>query len=170
MSNEFEMKDLGELKYFLGIEVIKCMNGWMLSQKKYMVDMLKEFRMYDCKPMQTPMQERMMLDTTKTGDFTKVKMYQQIVRKLIYLVITRPDISFSVGMVSRYMQAHMMIVKRILRYIKGTLEYGLLYSNDKVSPSLFCDADWAGDKETRRSTSGYCCSLGSGVLSWLSKK
>ena len=56
MSNEFEMKDLGELKYFLGIEVIKCINGWMLSQKKYRVDMLKEFNMYDCKPMQTPMQ------------------------------------------------------------------------------------------------------------------
>ena len=126
--------------------------------------MLKEFSMYDCKPMQTPMQERMMLDTTKTGDFTKVKMYQQIVRKLIYLVITRPDISFSVGMVSRYMQAHMMIVKRILRYIRGTLEYGLLYSNDKVSPTFFCDADWVGDKETRKSTSGYCCLLGSGVV------
>ena len=68
------------------------------------------------------------------------------------------------------MKAHMVIVKRILRYIKGTLEYGLLYSNDKVSPSFFCDTDWVGDKETRRSTSGYCCSLGSGVVSWLSKK
>ena len=174
MSNEFEMKDLGELKYFLGIEVIKCINGWMLSQKKYMVDMLKEFSMYDCKPMQTPMQERMTLDSTKNDALTNVKMYQQIVGKLIYLTITRPDIAFSVGIVSRYMQepmkAHMVIVKRILRYIKGTLEYGLLYSNDKVSPSFFCDADWAGDKETRRSTSGYCCSLGSGVVSWLSKK
>ena len=102
MSNEFEMKDLGELKYFLGIEVIKCINGWMLSQKKYMVDMLKEFNMYDCKPMQTPMQERMTLDTIKNDALTNVKMYQQIVGKLIYLTITKPDIAYSVGIVSRY--------------------------------------------------------------------
>ena len=65
---------------------------------------------------------------------------------------------------------HLVAVKRILRYIKGTLDYGILYTNHEFSPRFFCDANWAGDKETRRSTTGFCCSLGSGVVSWLSKK
>ena len=139
-----------------------------------MLDMLRQFGMQYCKPIQTPMETNMKLDATDGYVIADVKMYQQMVGKLIYLTITRPDIAFSVGIVSRYMQepkkVHLVAAKRILRYIKGTLDYGILYSNHEFSPSFFCDADWTGDKESRRSTTGYCCSLGSGVVSCLSKK
>ena len=137
LSAQFEMKDLGELKYFLGIEVVKCPHGLMLSQRKYMLDMLRQFGMQYCKPIQTPMETSMKLDATDGYVIADVKMYQQMVGNLIYLTITRPDIAFSVGIVSRYMQepkkVHLVAAKRILRYIKGTLDYGILYSNHEFS-------------------------------------
>ena len=172
LSPQFEMKDLGELKYFLCIEVVKCSNGLMFSQRKYMIDMLRQFGMQDCKSIQTPMETNVKLEVSDDNVIADIKIYQQMVGKLIYLTITRPDIAFSVGAVSKYMQkpkkVHLVAVKQIVIYIKGTTNYGILYTNNNFSPSFFCDADWVGDKETRRSTTGYCCSLESGVVSWLS--
>ena len=102
-------------------------------------------------------------------------MYRQIISSLIYLTLTRPDIAFAVGVVSRFMQtpkkSHLEAVRRILRYIKGTLDLGLFYKS-QITCKLegYCDADYAGDYDTRRSTTGYAFSLGSGVVTWCSKR
>ena len=135
--------------------------------------MLRQFGLYDCKALQNPMETDAKFGVTDGNAIEDVKMDQQMVGNLVYLTITTLDIAFVFRIISRYMQEeHLVAMKWVLRYIKGTLEYKstLLYFSDKVSPSFFCDENWAGDKETRRSISGYCCSLGNGVVSWLSKK
>ncbi|XP_060670943.1 secreted RxLR effector protein 161-like [Ziziphus jujuba] len=108
-------------------------------------------------------------------DLEDATMYQQLVGSLIYLTLTRPDISFAVGVVSRYMQSpkkpHLEAVRRILRYVKGTINLGLLYKRGEECKLVgYCDADYAGDHDTRRSTTGYIFSLGSGAISWCSKR
>ena len=102
-------------------------------------------------------------------------MYRQLVGSLIYLTLTRPDITYAVSVISRFMQKpkkpHLEAIKRILRYVKGSIDYGILYHNDRnFEVAGYCDADYAGDLDTRRSTTGYVFKLGSGAASWCSKR
>ncbi|KAA0061434.1 putative mitochondrial protein [Cucumis melo var. makuwa] len=111
----------------------------------------------------------------KGKDLADPTMYRQLVGSLIYLTLTRPDISYSVGVVSRYMskpkKPHLEAVRRILRYLRGTTEYGLLYKKGQdCKLEGFCDADYARDHDTRRSTTGYLSKLGCGAVSWCSKR
>ena len=108
-------------------------------------------------------------------DLDDVTMYRQLVGSLIYLTLTRPDISYPVGLVSRYMsnpkKPHLEAVRRILRYVKGIINFGILYKKTNDCQVIgYCDADYAGDCDTRRSTTGYFFSLGSGAISWCSKR
>ncbi|XP_071713058.1 uncharacterized mitochondrial protein AtMg00810-like [Rutidosis leptorrhynchoides] len=108
-------------------------------------------------------------------DLKDVKLFRQMVGSLIYLTITRPEISYSVGIVSQFMQCptnvHLDAAKRILRYVKGSMGHGLWYKKcDDVFLNGFVDADWMGDANDRHSTSGYCFNMGSAVISWCSKK
>ncbi|XP_060670182.1 secreted RxLR effector protein 161-like [Ziziphus jujuba] len=169
------MKELGELKHFLGLEVDRTEKCLFLGQQKYAKNLLQKFGMLDCKPISTPMEVNAKLSAYEGKDLEDATMYQQLVGSLIYLTLTRPDISFAVGVVSRYMQSpkkpHLEAVRRILRYVKGTINLGLLYKRGEECKLVgYCDADYAGDHDTRRSTTGYIFSLGSGAVSWCSKR
>ncbi|RDX95942.1 Copia protein, partial [Mucuna pruriens] len=161
--NHFQTKDLGHLKYFLGIE------------RKYALNILQETSMSNCRPVDSPMDPNMKLMVKHGEPYSDLKRYRRLLGKLIYLTITRPDISFAMGVVSQFMQApwidHWVAILRILRYIKKTPRHGLLYEDkgDKYI-SGYCDADWEGSPIDRRSTTGFCISIRGNVVSWKSKK
>ncbi|KAJ0520490.1 putative RNA-directed DNA polymerase [Helianthus annuus] len=172
---EFEMKDLGRLKYFLGIEVLRSKHGIFMCQKKYVLDLLAETGMVDCKPADTPMIANQKLYMEERADLADKGRYQRIVGKLIYLSHTRPDIAYAVGVASQFMHQpqkdHMEAVLRIIRYLKGTTGHGILFKpNGHLETQLYTDADWAGDKGDRRSTSGYFTLVGGNLVTWRSKK
>ena len=157
------------------MEIIQDQYGIFLCQEKYAKDLLKRFHMSNCNPASTPMNtnERLVLDdgVEKADE----KEFRSIVGGLIYLTHSRPDIMFAVSLISRFMhkpsRQHMGAAKRVLRYIRGTLSFGLRYqkvSNCKLIS--YTDSDWAGCADDRKSTSGYAHSFGSGVISWASKK
>nr|XP_043615974.1 secreted RxLR effector protein 161-like [Erigeron canadensis] len=172
---EFEMKDLGNLKYFLGIEVLRSQQGIFICQKKYILDFFAETGMIDCKPANTPMVINQKLFMKLDGKFTDKNKYQLMVRKLIYLAHTRSDIAYVVGVVSQFMhqtqEEHMDAVLRIIRYLKGTIGHGVLFKvNGHLKIQKYTDVDWAGDKENRRSTSGYFSMIGGNLVTLKSKK
>ncbi|KAJ4754257.1 polyprotein [Rhynchospora pubera] len=175
MKKQFEMTDLGLLHYFLGLEVKQLSGKIFLSQKKYASDMLYKFGMQGCKPCPTPMNKNEKLlkeDGSGAADSAK---YRSLVGCLIYLTHTRPDISYAVGVISRFMQTptnhHYGAAKRVLRYVAGTLNFGIWYdhSSDFVLTG-FSDSDWAGCADDCKSTTGYMFTMGSGAVSWCSKK
>jgi hypothetical protein len=166
LGSEFEMTNLGGLKYFLGLEFTRTSSGILIHQKKYVSDILKRFNMMTCNPANTPMETSSSLDNDEEGKTVNSTHYKQMVGSLRYACNSRPDTCHSVGIVSRFMQtpklSHMQAVKRILRYLQGTIDYGVLYPNtDKDQKKLvgYCDSDWSGDKFERRSTMGYVFTL-----------
>ncbi|KAJ9559500.1 hypothetical protein OSB04_004660 [Centaurea solstitialis] len=172
---DFEMKDLGELKYFLGIEVLRSRRGIFMCQQKYVMDLLAETGMIDCKPANTPMIMNQKLYMEEKAEPADKERYQRMVGKLIYLSHTRPDIAYAVGVVSQFMHQpqkdHMEAVLRIIRYLKGTAGHGVLFQpNGHLETQLYTDADWAGDKGNGRSTSGYFTLVGGNLVTWRSKK
>eukprot|EP00253_Pinus_taeda_P029516 PITA_29516 len=175
MSQVFEMKDLGDLHYCLGLEVWKDSGQTFLTQGKYERTLLERFRMEQCKTSATPLQQNLKLssdDGTKQVDAT---LYRQLVGSLIYLTTTRPDLAYSVSVMSQFMSrpldSHWNAAKCVLRYLSGTCNYGLLYIDiSDVTLAGYSDSDWAGNLDDRRSITGYAFSIGSGVISWSSKK
>ena len=174
LKQKFEMKDLGELRYFLGIEVIRSPSGIWLLQRQYGLDMLSKYGMTGCKPISVPLEQNVKLNA-ETGELLEdITMYRRIVGSLIYMTITRPDLSYAVGLVSQFMQAprkpHLDAARRILRYVKSTLHYLFYEAGCALQVHGYTDADWAGSVSDRRSTSGFMFSLGSAAISWSSKK
>ncbi|KAM0027867.1 putative RNA-directed DNA polymerase [Helianthus debilis subsp. tardiflorus] len=174
LNHEFAIKDLGDLNYFLGLEVAYTDTGLFLTQSKYARDILQRADLLDAKPVSTPLvsHESFTTDGTPCSDPTS---YRSLVGALQYLTITRPDLSYAVNQVSQFLHAptldHFQAVKRILRYVKGTLSFGLTYSRPHTSSILgYSDADWARCLETRRSTYGYSIFLGGNLVSWSAKK
>ncbi|KAK2354410.1 putative mitochondrial protein [Trifolium repens] len=179
LNQAFSLKHLGSLDYFLGIEVNKLPNGsLLLSQSKYIRDLLNKTNMLDSAPVSTPMQSTCKLHKDGSPALSDPFMYRSVVGALQYATLTRPEISFAVNKVCQFMshplEAHWVAVKRILRYLKGTLHHGLCLSSALASsaPSLkvFCDADWASDPDDRRSTSGAALYFGPNLVSWWSRK
>ncbi|CAM8956645.1 unnamed protein product [Rhodiola kirilowii] len=175
MTCQFEMIDMGLMSYFLGIEVEQADSGIFISQKKYAKDILKRFKFEGMKAVRTPVAERMEMMKEGIGELVNPTYFKSIVGSLRYLTSTRPDIVYGVGLISRFMekpqQSHLLAAKRILRYISGTSDYGIMYSHtEEFCLTGYTDSDWAGDVETRKSTSGYAFYLGDGVVSWSSKK
>uniref|UniRef100_A0A6N2MZF3 Integrase catalytic domain-containing protein n=1 Tax=Salix viminalis TaxID=40686 RepID=A0A6N2MZF3_SALVM len=170
----FPIKDLGALKIFLGIEMASSSKGLFFHQRKYTIDLLQEAGMLSTKPAITPINGKLNLSLSGTV-LNSPKYYQQLVGKLIYLTITRPDITYAVSLVSQFMHAptdhHLSMVKRILRYLKGTIGRGLVMSrNNHTNVMGYTDSDWAGNQLDRRSTTGYCMFVGGNLVSWKSKK
>ena len=153
LSVRFQMKELGQLNHFLGLEIDCTQNGIFLHQQKYSKDLLKRFAMLKCKPISTPIEPNAKLCALEGKDLEDATMYRQLVGSLIYLTLTRPDISFAVGVMSRYMQSpkktHLESVRRILRYVKSTLGYGIMYKKGGDCRLVgYCDADYTGDHDT----------------------
>ncbi|CAJ2666383.1 unnamed protein product [Trifolium pratense] len=175
MMQAFEMTDLGLMTFFLGIEIKQNENDVFIYQKKYAKEILKKFQMEECKTVSTPMNQKEKL--SKEDGFDKVDegYYRSLIGCLMYLTATRPDILFAVSILSRFMhcasEMHLKAAKRILRYIKGTVDYGVKFESCPTFKLCgFSDSDWAGSIDDMKSTSGYCFSLGSGVFSWCTKK
>ena len=174
LGEAFEVKDLGLLRYFLGIEIARSSKGIVLSQRKYVLDLLAETGMLGCRPVASPIDKNHRL-CAESGDPVDREAYQRLVGRLIYLCHTRPDISYAVSVVSRYMHdprtGHMEAVYRILRYLKNSPGRGLWFKpNQHLNVEGYCDADWASSLDDRRSTSGYCIFVGGNLVSWRSKK
>ncbi|XP_057478145.1 retrovirus-related Pol polyprotein from transposon TNT 1-94 isoform X6 [Actinidia eriantha] len=174
LAQEFEIKDLGSLRYFLGMEVARSDRGIFISQRKYILDLLEETGMLGCKPVNSPIEANHHL-SGDMGERTNKERYQRLVGRLIYLAHTRPDVSYAVDVVSQFMHdprtSHMDAVYRILSYLKSAPGKGIMFSNHgHLQLEVFTDADWAGSVDDRRSTSGYCTFLGGNLVTWRSKK
>uniref|UniRef100_A0A2N9I834 Integrase catalytic domain-containing protein n=1 Tax=Fagus sylvatica TaxID=28930 RepID=A0A2N9I834_FAGSY len=175
LGQHFEMKDLGPLSYFLGLEVSSSSDGYYLTQAKYTSDLISRAGITDSKIVDTPIEYNNRLNTHDGEPLPDATLYRQLVGSLVYLTVTRPDISYAVHIVSQFMAAprslHYAAVLRILRYLKGTLFHGLHFSSQStLTLQAYSDADWAEDPTDRRSTTGYCFLLGDSLISWRSKK
>jgi len=171
----FAIKDLGELHFLLGIQVRRDATGFHLNQAQYTEDILECAGMANCKPASTPVDVSPKL-SAKDGDAaTDGTFYRSITGALQYLTLTRPDIAYSVNQACLHMHsphdAHWNFIKRILRYLRGSINTGITISaTPSTTLKAYSDADWAGCPDTRRSTSGYCVFLGDSLVSWLSKR
>ncbi|XP_019195716.1 PREDICTED: uncharacterized protein LOC109189560 [Ipomoea nil] len=175
MKEEFEMSMVGQLTYFLGLQVKQSAEGYFISQEKYAKNLVKKFDLESCKTPRTPISTSTKVSKDDTGESVDNTVYRSLIGSLLYLTASRPDIMFIVGMCARYQsdpkESHLIAAKRIFKYIKGKIQYGLWYSKDsELSLSAYCDADWAGKIDDRKSTSGGCFFVGKNLVSWLSKK
>lgn len=175
LSKQFHMKDLGPVNYFLGLEVSRSSLGFFVSQKKYTLDLLHEFGMDAVTPLKLAMDSHLKLIPTTGSPIVDPHPYQRLVGKLIYLTVTRPDITFVVHILSQFMHqptsSHMQAAKRLLRYLVGNPSQGiLLTSSSDMAIHAYSDSDWANCPVTRRSTSGFCLLLGKSPVSWKTKK
>lgn len=176
LKDKFNMKDLGKLSYFLGID-FKQENGLVkMNQRRYLLKVLDRFEMVNCKPRSTP--SELKIDCTDSNPVDSRK-YREVVGSLIYaMTCTRPDICWIITRLSQYLskplESHWVAVKHVLRYIRGTLDYELCYKKctDGLALIGYSDADWASSEDDRRSTSGYCFSLTrtGPLISWKSRK
>ncbi|KAF5763047.1 putative RNA-directed DNA polymerase [Helianthus annuus] len=175
LDTKFSIKDLGPLKYFLGIEVARTKDGLVLSQRKYTLDILEDSGMLGCKPCSFPMEQNVKLEDDSEDIRVDANMYKWLVGRLLYLQATRPDLTYWVNVLSQFVsdprQNHLDAAMRVLRYLKATPGQGILFpKNGGTKLVTYCDADWLGCPFTRRSRTGYLLLLGGAPISWKSKK
>ncbi|KAI3667612.1 hypothetical protein L6452_42678 [Arctium lappa] len=175
METKFEMSMMGELNFFLGLQVKQLPEGIFINQAKYIKDILKKFNMSDSSVMKTPMATGTLLDADPSGKPVDQKVYRSMIGSLLYLTASRPNIMFATCFCARYQsnpkESHLTAVKRILKYLKGSPNLGLWYPKDsRFELTAFTDADHAGCKLDRKSTSGSCQFIGDKLVSWTSKK
>ncbi|KAL3344419.1 hypothetical protein AABB24_023717 [Solanum stoloniferum] len=182
------MKDLGELKFFLGIEFAKTKEGYVMNQRKYALELISEMGLSGVKPVYTPLDPNVRLTSIKYDShiqdidtierdkpLTDIGRYQRLVGRLLYLTMTRVDISFAVQVLSQYMHApkksHIEAALRVVRYIKSAPGLGLFMpSQSSELLTVYCDSDWGTCVQTRRSITGYLMKFGDALVSWKSKK
>ncbi|GAA0153068.1 transmembrane signal receptor [Lithospermum erythrorhizon] len=175
MEAEFEMSMVGELKFFLGIQISQMKDRIFISQSKYAKNIVHKFSLVNAKPKRTPMATHVKITKDENGKEVDISNYRSMIGSLLYLTASRPDIAHSVGVCARFQAApkesHLNLVKRIIKYVQGTLNHGLLYTFDTDNSLVgYCDTDWAGNAEDRKSTSGGCFFLGNNLVSWFSRK
>ncbi|KAL5537784.1 hypothetical protein UlMin_045380 [Ulmus minor] len=175
LHSSFALRDLGLLAYFLGIEVSYDSKSMHLCQTKYISDLLDRNDMQDCKPAKTPGVVGKSLSQYDGDLFEDPTKYRSVVGALQYVTLTRPDISFAVNKACQFMQsptsAHWLAVKRILRYLRGTMQDGIkLQASDHLQIQAYTDADYASTPDDRRSSSGYCLYMGENLVSWSATK
>jgi hypothetical protein len=175
LSESFHMKDIDSLTYFLGLEVRRSSSGISLNQHKYASDLVALVGLRTTSMVDTPMELNVKLRKEEGDLLADPSLYRKLVGSLVYLTITRPDISFAVQQVSQFLQTprhlHLAVVRRIIRYIQGTSARDLFFpANTSSSLTAYSDADWAGCADTRRSITGWCVFLGNALISWKSKE
>ncbi|KAJ9548880.1 hypothetical protein OSB04_021423 [Centaurea solstitialis] len=175
MKSQFQMSMMGELTFFLGLQVRQCPEGIFINQSKYVHHLLKRFDVVGSNSAATPMSRSFQMDADLSGKPVDLKKYRAMIGSLLYLTASRPDIVFSTGVCARYQcdphDSHLKAVKRILRYLKGTPDFGLWYPKGSSFELIgYTDSDHAGCKLDRKSTSGACQFLGNKLVSWSSRK
>ncbi len=175
LKQKFEMKDLEKLRYFLDIEVIQSLKGIWLLQRQYALNKLSKYGMTSYKPISIALEQNVKLSANEGNLVEDTTMYRHIVASLIYMTITRPDLSYVVGVVNQFMQTpqkpHLDVVKHILRYIKHILQCRIFYeAKSWLQVHGYMDADWVGNVSNKRSTNGFMFYFGSGAISWSNKK
>lgn len=163
------------MSYFLGVEFLHHYAGLFLSQYKYILDLLHKASMSDCKPITTPMSSSLQLTINDGKPIPTPTNCISLIGTLYYLSLILPDVAFAVNKLSQFMHRptdiHWAALKRLLRYLHGTLHHGLIFQrNSPLHLHSFTDADWAGNKQTYRSTTGYIIYLGSNPNPWSSKR
>lgn len=175
----FSLKDLGELKYYLGLNVTRSDKKVIINQKTYILEVLKRFGMSDCKSVDTPLSGKTLTYGDSKGSEGEGQMpyfpYQNLLGCLMFLVVnTRPDIAFATSYLSqfntRYDKSHWLEAKRVLQYLKGTIDYSLTYTNLEENLKGYTDSDWANCPHDRRSYTGYHFNLAGAPVAWESKK
>lgn len=173
----FKIKDLGDLKYSLGIEVARNITGAYLHQHKYTLDILQDTGLLSCKPSKIPMEHNHTLQDSNSEFLSAhdVSNYRRLVGRLLYLIVTKPDLFYPVHVLSQFLATpkidHLDAAEKVVRYLKGTLGQGLFMPADNACTlHAYCDSDWAGCKESRHSLTGYCLLFGNSLISWKCKK
>ncbi|KAF5468773.1 hypothetical protein F2P56_012898, partial [Juglans regia] len=175
LESKFKIKTLGPLKYFLGMEIARSNKGIQLCQRKFALDILSEVGLLASKPSPLPMEPNLKISKAEGELFHDPTLYRKLVGKLLYLTNTRPDLSYSVHLLSQFMETprlpHYNAVIKVLRYLKGTPGQGLFFPTASTFNLVaYSDANWGNCPDTRRSTTGFCVFIGSSLICWKSKK
>ncbi|KAI0504692.1 hypothetical protein KFK09_015645 [Dendrobium nobile] len=174
LNSQFTMKHLGIARHFLGISIQSTKDTYFLSQHAYALSLLQQTNLVKCNSLSNPSVTKEPSHFQPDNTIPDATMYRRITGGLQYLTITRPDIAHSINTLSQHMHdptpVHLYLLKRLLRYIKGTINFGLPITKSSLDLRTFSDADWAGDPITRKSTSGFCTFLGDNLVSWTVKK
>ena len=170
MQAEFKMGMIGELAHFLGLQIRQQDSSIFLSQSKYAKNFMKKFGLESASSIRTPMSPNVKLTIDLLGKSVDSSLYRSMIGSLLYLTASRPDISYSVGVCARYQvnpkESHMIALKRIIKYVKTTADFGLWYRKD-INDVLagYSDAYWVGNADDRKSTSGGCFYVGNNLVS-----
>ena len=175
LAQTFQLKQLGPLKYFLGIEFARSSEGILMTQQKYILDLLDETKHVDCRISDAPIETNHKLRLDDKDPHVEMSSYQKLIGKLLYLSHKRPDICYTVNVLSQFMHSprvsHFQAANRVLRYLKGTTGLGITYKpTGKLDLVVYTNSDFAGSRVDCRSTSGYCTFLGGNLVTWRSKK
>ncbi|GJW78395.1 retrovirus-related pol polyprotein from transposon TNT 1-94 [Tanacetum coccineum] len=175
MCSKFKMSMMGKISFFLGLQISQSPRGIFINQSKYALESLKKYGFDSCDPVDTPMVEKSKLDEDKEGKAVDPSHYRGMIGTLLYLIASRPDLQFAICMCAQYharpTEKYLNAVKRIFRYLKGTVHRVLWYPKDSsIALTTFSDEDHAGCQDTRRGTSGSMQLLGDRLVSWSSKR
>ncbi|PKU87110.1 Retrovirus-related Pol polyprotein from transposon TNT 1-94 [Dendrobium catenatum] len=174
LNSRFQMRNLGPLSQFLGIQAIRTPVGLTLHQQQYAKNIMQRAGMTNAKPVTNPISCKVVLKNNSQEPFQDPQLYRHLIGSLQYLTLTRPDIQFSVHQLCQHMHRplniHYEALKRLLRYIQGTSNTGIPLHKDKLLLRGYVDADWASNNQDRKSISGYCNFLGASLISWQVKK
>ncbi|KAK6148491.1 hypothetical protein DH2020_019403 [Rehmannia glutinosa] len=175
LDTTFTIKDLGVAKYFLGLEIARTPTGCYLNQRKYILDILSDTGLLSCKPATTPFPAGLKLIESVGPPFADPERYRRLIGRLLYLNLTRPDITFCIQQLSQFVtnpfDTHWEAALHLLRYLKGCPSLGLFFpARSSLSFQAYSDVDWAACQDSRKSVTGYCIFLGSCLISWKIKK